>query len=156
MGVREFMFEIIVEDMAEVLYRHASGMTDAEYQEDQGKPRRAWRIPGRPFDSNPDVELCEWERDEYRFQARAVCEHFMQALDKLWWRPVSKGLPEPGKPVLVLNPDGAFDVDCHDPMLGWGSELQGYRDPQDGPTHWMPIPPIVEAVRGEDLGTKGA
>lgn len=36
-----------------------------------GKKQREWKIDA-PWDQNPDIELCEHERDEYRYQASAV------------------------------------------------------------------------------------
>lgn len=60
----------LIEEVAETLYRHSSGMDDEQHELVEGKPRRAWKTAA-PWDTNPD-ELCEWERDEYRIQARAV------------------------------------------------------------------------------------
>lgn len=60
----------IIDKVAEAIYRHGNGMTDEEYEEHMGKPRRAWKTDA-PWDANPD-ELAEWERDEYRVQAEAV------------------------------------------------------------------------------------
>lgn len=56
--------------MAETIYKHEAGMTDEQYLDYQGFPRRAWRT-GALWDTNPN-ELCEWERDEYRVQAEAI------------------------------------------------------------------------------------
>ena len=44
-----------------------------DLSEFQGQKVRAWRLPGNPpWDESPATELCEWERDEYRHEARAV------------------------------------------------------------------------------------
>jgi hypothetical protein len=64
------MSDDLIEVVAEVIYRHEAGMTDEEYEESEGKPRRAWKTDD-PWDSSDD-ELNEWERDEYRLQAEAV------------------------------------------------------------------------------------
>ena len=47
----------------------AAPWTDPEIT---GKPRRAWRIPGVPWDIDGDVQLCEHERDDYRELAQAA------------------------------------------------------------------------------------
>lgn len=43
-----------------------------EYEEVTGKTHRAWRIEGVEWDRLAEVELCEWERDEYRSMAEAA------------------------------------------------------------------------------------
>lgn len=58
----------LVEQVAETIF--LSRVSDAEH-EAMGTMRRLWKTD-RPWDSQPDVELCEWERDDYRSQARAV------------------------------------------------------------------------------------
>lgn len=63
------MNQQIIDKVAEAIYRH-DGMTDEEYEQDQGRPRRAWDSSS-PWDSESG-ELAEWERDEYRVQAEAA------------------------------------------------------------------------------------
>ena len=62
-----------IERVAEAIYRTGGGMDDAEYLIVMGATRRVWKTD-KPWDSDPENELCEWERDEYRFQARAAIE----------------------------------------------------------------------------------
>ena len=61
----------IVERVAEAIYRTSGGMTDEDFVQIHGKARRIWKTD-QPWDSQSDIELCEWERDEYRLQAQAV------------------------------------------------------------------------------------
>ena len=65
------MAKDLVERVAEVIFLHDGGMTPDEYETAMGSKRKAWQTTA-PWDSQPEVELCEWERDEYRVQARAV------------------------------------------------------------------------------------
>ncbi len=60
----------LVEEIAETIYRHKGGVVPDEYETVTGSKQKAWKTDA-PWDTNPD-ELCEWERDEYRLQARAV------------------------------------------------------------------------------------
>lgn len=60
----------LVEQVAEVIYRHKGGIAPDEYEAVAGKKQKEWKTDAA-WDTNPD-ELCEWERDEYRVQARAV------------------------------------------------------------------------------------
>ena len=68
----------LIDRIAETIYRNSGGMTDDEYLQENGHPRREWQTDA-PWDSNPD-ELCEWERDDYRMQAKAVMQ-LLQDLD---------------------------------------------------------------------------
>lgn len=61
----------VVEKVAEAIYRTSGGMTDQDFYRASGRARRVWKT-AQPWDSQPDVELCEWEREEYRLQARAA------------------------------------------------------------------------------------
>jgi hypothetical protein len=63
----------LVELVAEAIYRHDGGVTDEDYLRETGKPRRAWKTD-KPWDSDPEHELCEWARDDYRMQAEAAIE----------------------------------------------------------------------------------
>jgi len=64
----------IVERMAELIHRHEGGMGDDEdWRAIMGdQPRKLWKTDA-PWDSNP-AELTEWQRDDYRSQARAAFE----------------------------------------------------------------------------------
>lgn len=61
-------------DIIETIAEYKSGFTDG-YQKVIGITRRKWKT-NKLWDSQPLVELCEWERDEYRFQAEKVLEFF--------------------------------------------------------------------------------
>lgn len=64
----------MVERGAEAIHRHEGGLGDDEdWKATYGdKPRRLWKTDA-PWDTNPN-ELCEWERDDYRAQARAAIQ----------------------------------------------------------------------------------
>jgi hypothetical protein len=63
----------LIEIMAQTLYRSQGGASnDEEFEMVTGKKLRRWRIEGVPFDFQPEIELCEWERDEFRWQAECV------------------------------------------------------------------------------------
>ena len=64
---------VIVEQIAEIIYLHNGGISPDEYFEIVGRTQRLWKTD-KPWDSQPDIELCEWERDEYRTQAQAVID----------------------------------------------------------------------------------
>ena len=66
----------MIDAMAEAIYHHDGGMTDEEYLEVQGKPRRVWKTTA-PWDSNSEG-LTEWERDEYRIMATAAFVAFQE------------------------------------------------------------------------------
>lgn len=73
------------DEIARAIYQSAGGMPvdDAEYEALTGQKRRAWRLPGNPpWDENSETELCEWERDEYRYQASAVLSLFRAAASR--------------------------------------------------------------------------
>lgn len=61
------------EKVAELIYMYEYGLNPEEYVEAVGKKKRAWKT-GASWDSQPEIELCEWERDEYRLQAEKVLE----------------------------------------------------------------------------------
>lgn len=71
----------IVEQIAQVLYDNEGGMTAEDFVKVAGKQRRLWKTE-LPWDSQPEIELCEWERDEYRWQAAKVLE-FIEARKKV-------------------------------------------------------------------------
>jgi hypothetical protein len=64
-----------MEKVAEALYRNEGGLTNEDYLQVHGVPRRAWKTDA-PWDTNPN-ELCEWQRDGYRAQARAAIEAYL-------------------------------------------------------------------------------
>lgn len=64
--------EDLIEQIAEVIYRHAGGICPEEFENVFGKPQRHWKTDA-PRDTRDD-ELQEHERDEYRLQARKVVE----------------------------------------------------------------------------------
>lgn len=57
----------IVEKVAKALY-------EAPYWNEGSEPERAWRIQGLPWDRHADLELCEWEREDYRWMARVAID----------------------------------------------------------------------------------
>jgi hypothetical protein len=61
----------LVELVAEAIYRNSGGLTDSEYLDAMGEARREWKTD-KPWDSDPENELCEHERDEYRLMAKAA------------------------------------------------------------------------------------
>lgn len=61
----------LLEKVAETIFRNEGGMTPQEHADAMGKAQKAWKTDA-PWDSQPEEELCEWERDEYRHQAHAV------------------------------------------------------------------------------------
>jgi hypothetical protein len=67
------MDEKLVEKVAKAIYLWESGMSPKEMEAATGKKKRKWKTDA-PWDSQPEVELCEWERDEYRTQAREVIQ----------------------------------------------------------------------------------
>lgn len=72
-----------VEKLAQALHHSSAGMSDDEYERLMGEPRRVWRSsPTAPWDRNRN-ELCEWERDEFREQARLLLEQFHFRLSAL-------------------------------------------------------------------------
>lgn len=65
----------IVDKVAEAIYRHDGGVDDEEFLFVNGKPRRVWKTD-KPWD--PEHELCEHERDDYRAMARAAIQAMQQ------------------------------------------------------------------------------
>lgn len=65
--------EALVEHVARIIYRTQGGSaTPEEFEMANGHKLREWKVEGRRWDSDPENELCEWERDDYRFQAEEV------------------------------------------------------------------------------------
>lgn len=64
----------LIEEIAIQIYMYQGNSPHLD-EDIHGKKRRVW-MTDAPWDTNPD-ELCEWERDEYRTQARAVVDHFV-------------------------------------------------------------------------------
>lgn len=69
----------LTEKVAEAIFHHDGGMTDEDYLLVHGKSRRLWKTE-EAWDTQPEVELCEHERDEYRLMARAA----MKVLKREW------------------------------------------------------------------------
>jgi hypothetical protein len=64
--------EDIIDKVAEIIYRTQGGCTyEEEFEILTGRKPRLWKTD-LPWDSQPDLELCEWERDDYRHQARSI------------------------------------------------------------------------------------
>ena len=61
----------LVELVAQAIYKNSAGMVEDEYEEAMGEPRRGWKADD-PEKEDPEHELCEWERDEYRLMAKAA------------------------------------------------------------------------------------
>jgi hypothetical protein len=62
-----------VEKMAEAIFLHEGGVGPEQFLEVMGSAQKKWKIDA-PWDTHPDHELCEHERDEYRLQARAALD----------------------------------------------------------------------------------
>lgn len=67
----------LIEEVARTIYQHQGGVCPKEFKEITGSDRRLWETD-QPWDAQPNIELCEWERDECRFQAKKVLE-FLKA-----------------------------------------------------------------------------
>ena len=67
------MDQALIEEIAEIIYRHQGGVTPDEFEAVIGKPQRHWKTDA-PWDTRDD-ELQEHEREEYRLQAQAVIDH---------------------------------------------------------------------------------
>lgn len=63
----------IIEDIAKTIFLHEGGLAPGEYEAVTGKRQKLWKTDAQ-WDSQPDIELCEWERDEYRVMASAVVD----------------------------------------------------------------------------------
>jgi hypothetical protein len=68
--------QLTLDTIASAMYA-AAPWADPEFT---GKPRRAWRIDGVPWDTDSDVQLCEHERDDYRTLARAATNLILQCI----------------------------------------------------------------------------
>lgn len=65
----------LIEEVAQIIYRTQGGASnEEEFKMLNGGEMRTWRLEGRRWDSDPKIELCEWERDDYRFQATKILE----------------------------------------------------------------------------------
>jgi hypothetical protein len=64
----------LIEKVAEIIYKHQGGLYPEEYENVNGHQQRFWKTD-KPWDAQPELELCEWERDEYRLQAKKVLEY---------------------------------------------------------------------------------
>ena len=64
----------LIEVIAEIIYLHQAGIYPEEYEIIMGEKQKLWKTD-KPWDSQPDIELLEHERDEYRTQAKAVVEY---------------------------------------------------------------------------------
>jgi hypothetical protein len=67
--------EDFIEMIAEILYDTSVNILTKE-------ARKEWKSDA-PWDSRPDEELCEWERDDYRAMARAAVEAIKTAKPEL-------------------------------------------------------------------------
>jgi hypothetical protein len=76
LGEKMKKMDELIEQVAEIIYRHKGGVAPDEYEAVIGEKQKEWKTDA-PWDTNPD-ELCEHERDEYRTQARAVLDHLRQ------------------------------------------------------------------------------
>jgi len=72
----------LVEKVAIAIYLHQGGVAPDQYEEVMGVKQRLWKTAA-PWDSQPEIELCEHERDEYRFQAEAAIKAVAAALQGL-------------------------------------------------------------------------
>ena len=68
----------LIEKVAKAIYNYEGGLDPDEWEVATGCERKDWKTDA-PWDTNPD-ELCEWQRDEYRTQARAVLKVLNEAL----------------------------------------------------------------------------
>lgn len=68
-------------DNKEIIDRCAKALFNFEEKDKVGVipnyETRVWRIPELPWDSCPEKELCEWERDEYRTLAKTVLRAYL-------------------------------------------------------------------------------
>jgi hypothetical protein len=68
----------LVEKIAMKIYEYDGGISPEEYEEIHGIKKKLWRIP---WDES-DLELAEWQRDDYRLQAKEVIK-LLVSLEKL-------------------------------------------------------------------------
>jgi hypothetical protein len=61
----------VIDEIAQAIYHHSGGMTDNDYFHATGQYRRVWNSGGA-WDNDPEHELCEHERDDYRVMAKAA------------------------------------------------------------------------------------
>lgn len=67
------------EQLAQLLYKTTGGcLTEKEYLEMYGVEQRAWRIEGLPWDRFDSLELCEHQRDDYRWQAELILKSIVE------------------------------------------------------------------------------
>lgn len=66
-------YDEMVEEVAKTIFYTESGAAnDEEWEMMHGIPRPIWKTDA-PWDTN-DKELTEWQRDDYRWQAKAVLQ----------------------------------------------------------------------------------
>lgn len=75
--IPEISDQFLIDTIAQVIYENEGGMDNEEYEVVCGKPRKKWRIikedgSSPDWDQNVETELLEHERDDYRWQAKAV------------------------------------------------------------------------------------
>ena len=69
--------ESLEEQLAQVLYHSGGGMTDEDYKMIFEKERPLWKLPdGVSVKSEGISVLEEWQRDDFRIQAREVISFF--------------------------------------------------------------------------------
>ena len=66
--------EELIEEVAKILQSTNDGMDNVEFSETYGAQRRAWGCMHTDYTDNEGKFLSEWERDDYRFQAKAVLD----------------------------------------------------------------------------------
>jgi hypothetical protein len=65
------MSDELIEQVAQIIYKTQGGASnEEEFEMMTGYKLRLWKTDA-PWDTNPN-ELCEWERDDFRWQAEAV------------------------------------------------------------------------------------
>lgn len=70
--IRRLTGNEIIEQIAQAIFEHEGGCTREEDIQLRGKERSIWGLDGIQVPGEYDPSLAEWQRDDYRFQARAV------------------------------------------------------------------------------------
>lgn len=68
----------LTEEIAQIIYLYNGGLHPEEYETITGNKKRLWKT-NKSWDSQPEIELCEHERDEFRTQARMVVEYLKKS-----------------------------------------------------------------------------
>lgn len=72
----------LMECVARALYEADTGIAPEDYERVMGSPRRVWST-GAARDTQPAIELCEHERDDYRAMARAAVAEVRRYIERL-------------------------------------------------------------------------